>query len=399
MACPSDDDVMEPFHMYEDLRVVNDTFGKRPLQVMRESKYTLTEKYHHTTKRNVDAMQSACRPNSICAACCSLDITPFLVTSEHASGYNRTRLQRAWTMICPAVSAMAHQYSSAIEFVAGMNDLLYTMGKYDKTAGDLFRFLADVEAKKISPKLNCVAGVVFSLLANALLRRTPLNAEDILDPGVTPVVAAETDRHVFLVILRDMKTLASLRETPWICPAAENIVGIYESTMGIPYSSKTWAWAHPTLDVTKYVMHWVLDVDCAQTTHFCATASECHSNRGTTCHSKKIFPVACDKTNDPLYHTQHLRSMHRKTDPSLVVRHLQMLMDSIHPGMQLTYSNVLEFLCNRATELPHCRHRAVMIGKILEKVQFMRKHSPSGWTQSKLAGAIRKLEPIRRSKK
>lgn len=391
---PTIEDVMTPFEKYVDVDTVRVTMGPNPLNTFLRSRTTLTRVYHYTTKDNRDMFQTGrAGHDHLCQSCLAFNVQPFLTTSHHASGISIRHMQSAWNMFCPVIVRMAAQYTYAVEFVAAMNDTLYRLGKYSKSAGDIFKFLHEVYSANRAATLNCVAGVIFALLTNALVGRTPVNPTMTLGKSVMPVVAAETDQHVFIVVLRSIDVLQELRQFPSTCPSHSDIEAVYESTMGLPYTSYTWAHTHPNLDITKRVMHWVLDVQSAETTHFCATVSACHMTRGiASCHNAMMFPVSCNRTTDPLYHTQHLRSMHATNAPvSSIAKYMHMAIELMLPGMQLTYAHVVEYLCNTACNMPRSKDKRDVVRHMCSRLALMRSSSNDGWSNARIAAAVRKL--------
>lgn len=275
-----------------------------------------------------------------------------LASASHASN-PRCSVQEligVWQQMCPVVSRLRQHYSGT-QFIVAINDVLFLMCKYNRLAGDIFyglhgglQYIGHTPGSARAPpkgEINCVAVCVWSLITNAMAGNTAWSMSHQLEASTHPVVAAESEDHIFIVILESPKVLQRLREgRVFVDQPEKSVRAVYEATIGWLFDVDTWNKTFSENSLEAYGMHWILDVEALQYTHFTSCNTVCVQNGQRGC-LMKALQGTIHNSIDPLFRLQHVfHAISKKYSDSAIALALEHVVESIIEGMQNTYARV-----------------------------------------------------------
>lgn len=302
-----------------------------------------------------------------------LDLSPMLGPMAVASNAANKRctdqeLIDSWYRMCPVVSRLKKKFRG-IRFIAAINDVLFLMCKYNRMAGDIFYGLYDglqyvSPTKKKPPRktrgeINCVAVCVWNLIMNAMAGNTAWTSSHVMDERCKPVVAAESEDHIFIVVLSGPSVLQDLRDgAVFVKNPANDITAVYEATVGWLFEVDTWNKIFPDNSLQFYGMHWVLDVEALRYTHFTSCNTICVQRNHNNCKEHALYGNIHDSV-DPLFRLQHVyNAIATSKGDRVIVLALEHAVECIKEGMQNTYARV----CHAIAKELHAAHKRSRIG-------------------------------------
>jgi hypothetical protein len=265
-------------------------------------------------------------------------VEPFIRTSSgNHRDIDRSTWRDTWDWFVRIVNHAAHHQQrsepawNSARFIGRINDILFRFMhlQYERTAGDCMYALYQVRQGIIAGagadegarlQINCVGVSCLSMLAASIVgvalveHPTAATTPSQHARDQCPVVLAQSEEHVFVVLLTSWDVCHRLCADPVQQLRPGDVHLVYEGIIGWPFDPMVWQSIYEDNALFTQCMHYVPTLRDAVTTHFCSCNTRCIQTATTPdmsiyttplCQCGTVMlPIDIMETTDPLYALQ-----------------------------------------------------------------------------------------------